>query len=57
MHTVFDYLAQELQNEYEIEYDLILKKNYSPPKIYSANGDLKNVVVFIFLIGILIQES
>jgi integrase len=41
MHTIFDYLAQELQNEYEIEYDLTLKKNYSPPKIYSANGDLK----------------
>ena len=41
MHTIFDYLAQELQNEYEIEYDLTLKKKYSPPKIYSANGDLK----------------
>jgi hypothetical protein len=50
MHTIVDYLAQELQ----IEYDLTLKKNYSPPKIYSANGDLKNVGVFIFLIGILI---
>ena len=41
MHTIFDYLAQELQNEYEIEYDLTLKKNYSLPKIYSADGDLK----------------
>lgn len=40
MHTVFDYLAQELQNEYESEYDLTLKKNYSTPKIYSANGNL-----------------
>jgi integrase len=40
MHTIFDYLAQELQNEYESEYDLTLKKNYSAPKIYSAKGDL-----------------
>jgi integrase len=40
MHTIFDYLARELQNEYESEYDLTLKKNYSAPKIYSANGDL-----------------
>lgn len=40
MHTIFDYLAQELQNEYESEYDLHLKKNFSVPKIYSANGDL-----------------
>ncbi|GGG32276.1 tyrosine-type recombinase/integrase [Bizionia arctica] len=40
MHTIFHYLAQELQNEYESEYDLILKKNFSAPKIYSANGDL-----------------
>ncbi|GGW72032.1 hypothetical protein DFQ11_1011 [Winogradskyella epiphytica] len=41
MHTIFDYLAQELQNEYESEYDLTLKKNFSAPKIYSANGDLR----------------
>ncbi|MGY0393291.1 tyrosine-type recombinase/integrase [Bizionia sp. KMM 8389] len=41
MHTIFDYLAVELQNEYESEYDLHLKKNFSTPKIYSANGDLK----------------
>ncbi len=40
MHTIFDFLAQELQNEYESEYDLTLKKNYSAPKIYTANGDL-----------------
>ncbi|TYB78204.1 tyrosine-type recombinase/integrase [Bizionia myxarmorum] len=40
MHTIFDYLAGELQNEYESEYDLHLKKNFSAPKIYSANGDL-----------------
>ena len=40
MHTIFDYLSQEIQNEYESEYDLELKKNFSSPKIYSANGDL-----------------
>jgi integrase len=40
MHTIFDYLADELKNEYESEYDLNLKKNFSTPKIYSANGDL-----------------
>jgi hypothetical protein len=40
MHTIFDYLARELQNEYESEYDFNLKKNYSAPKIYTANGDI-----------------
>jgi integrase len=40
MHTIFDYLAKELENEYESEYDSTLKKNYSTPKIYSANGNL-----------------
>ncbi|TYB77952.1 tyrosine-type recombinase/integrase [Bizionia saleffrena] len=40
MHNIFDYLSQELQNEYESEYDLSLKKNFSTPKIYSGNGDL-----------------
>lgn len=40
MHTIFDYLARELENEYESEYDSTLKKKYSTPKIYSADGNL-----------------
>ncbi|WP_282053355.1 tyrosine-type recombinase/integrase [Maribacter luteus] len=31
----------EYENEYESAYDLSVKRNFSIPKIYSANGDLK----------------
>jgi len=40
MHTLFDYLAREFENEYESEYDSTLKKKYSTPKIYSADDNL-----------------
>jgi hypothetical protein len=29
------------ENAYESVYDLSIKRNFSTPKIYSANGDLK----------------
>jgi hypothetical protein len=40
MHTIFDYLARELQNEYESEYDLSLKKKLFSRQnlIYTGNG-------------------
>ncbi|WP_237332412.1 tyrosine-type recombinase/integrase [Zobellia amurskyensis] len=34
-------LTFEYKNEYESAYDLSVKRNFSNPKIYSANGDLK----------------
>ncbi|WP_419212595.1 tyrosine-type recombinase/integrase [Maribacter sp. X9] len=33
-------LTFEYENEYESAYDLSVKRNFSIPKIYSANGDL-----------------
>jgi len=33
---IFDY-----QNEHVLEHDLLVKKNFSTPKIYKANGDLE----------------
>ncbi len=29
------------QNEHDLEHDLLVKKSFSIPKIYTANGDLK----------------
>jgi hypothetical protein len=34
-------ISSILKNEYEIEYDLKIRKDYSEPKIYNANGDLQ----------------
>ena len=34
-------LTFDIQNAYESAYDLRVKKSYSSPKIYTANGDLK----------------
>ena len=34
------FLIFDSQNAYESAYDLSMKKNYSNPKIYDANGDL-----------------
>lgn len=36
-----DLFTFESENEYESEYDLAIERNYSRPKIYSDNGDLK----------------
>ncbi|MBV1888164.1 MAG: hypothetical protein KUG51_02625, partial [Urechidicola sp.] len=40
MPTLNELITFENQNEYESAYDLSLKKDYSNPKIYSANGNL-----------------
>ncbi len=34
-------LTFDSQNEHVLEHDLLEKKNYSNPKIYNANGDIK----------------
>lgn len=36
------HLLNEYKNEYGTAYVLGLKKNYTTPKIYMANGDLAN---------------
>ncbi|MDO7174263.1 tyrosine-type recombinase/integrase [Mariniflexile sp. AS56] len=41
MSTLNELVTFENQNEYESAYDLSIKRNFSPPKIYNANGDLK----------------
>jgi integrase len=41
MSTLNEFVIFECQNEYESAYDLPIKRNFSNPKIYSANGDLK----------------
>ena len=34
-------LKELLTFEHVFEHDLLLKKNFSTPKVYTANGDLK----------------
>ncbi|WP_274474604.1 tyrosine-type recombinase/integrase [Mangrovimonas aestuarii] len=40
MFTIEQILTFAYESEYETAYDLSLKKNFSNPKIYTANGDL-----------------
>jgi hypothetical protein len=40
MFNLNEILTFEYQNEHVLEHDLQMKKNFSTPKIYTANGDL-----------------
>ncbi|TDD93769.1 hypothetical protein [Flavobacterium cellulosilyticum] len=40
MSNLNKFLTFECQNEHVFEHDLLLKENYSIPKIYNAKGDL-----------------
>lgn len=40
MFNLNEILTFEYQNEHVLEHDLQMKKNFSNPKIYTANGDL-----------------
>lgn len=40
MSNLNKFLTFECQNEHVLEHDLPVKKNFSTPKIYNANGDL-----------------
>ena len=40
MFNLNEILTFEYQNEHLLEHDLQMKKNFSTPKIYTANGDL-----------------
>jgi len=40
MFNLNEFLVNEYENEYGNEYNLPMKKKYSEPKIYNANGDL-----------------
>lgn len=40
MFNLNEILNFEYQNEHVLEHDLQVKKNFSIPKIYDANGDL-----------------
>lgn len=40
MENILDLITLEVQNEHDLEHDLEHKKNFSNPKIYTANGDL-----------------
>jgi len=41
MSNLNEYLTFNVESAYESAYDLQMKKNFSTPKIYNANGDLK----------------
>jgi len=41
MPTLNELLIFDYQNEHVLEHDLLVKKNFSTPKIYNANGDLE----------------
>jgi len=41
MLNLKELITLDAQNEYESAYDLSVNKNFSTPKIYSGNGDLK----------------
>lgn len=41
MFVLNDFLTNEHESEHVLEHSLLKKKNFSAPKIYSANGDLK----------------
>ncbi|NOR28826.1 MAG: hypothetical protein GQ540_09920, partial [Lutibacter sp.] len=41
MSNLNEYLTFKVESAYDCAYDLTVKKNYSTPKMYTANGDLK----------------
>ncbi|SNR62866.1 hypothetical protein SAMN06265371_10788 [Lutibacter agarilyticus] len=41
MSNFNEILTFESKSAYDFAYDLSMKKNFSTPKIYTANGDLK----------------
>ena len=41
MFNLNELLILDTQNEHDSEHDLSKKKNYSVPKIYNTNGDIK----------------
>ena len=41
MPNILEFLNFEHDNEHGNEHDITLKKKYSLPKIYTANGNLK----------------
>jgi len=41
MPKLIELLTFDVENEYDCAYDLPVKKNFSSPKIYTANGDLQ----------------
>ena len=51
MSNLNKFLTFECQNEHVLEHDLPVKKNFSAPKIYNANGDLSKrwYVYYAFL--------
>ena len=40
MHTLNEFLTFEHESEHVLEHNLLVKKLFSNPKIYNANGDL-----------------
>ncbi len=40
MSNLNEFLTFEYESAYDFAYDLLMKRNYSNPKIYTANGDL-----------------
>jgi hypothetical protein len=57
MHTIFDYLANEIEFEYESEYDSTLKKIIQPQKSTLQMATSLNVGMSIFLTETLILVS
>jgi len=41
MSILNEIITFEYESAYDCAYDLTVKKNYSTPKVYTANGDLK----------------
>lgn len=40
MHTIYDLVTLDAQNEHDLEHTLEHKKQFPTPKIFDANGDL-----------------
>jgi len=40
MNTIYDMITFDHQNEHDLEHDSEHKKQFSPPKIFDADGDL-----------------
>lgn len=41
MSTLNELIIFEHKSEHSYEHDLSIKKNFSDPKVYNANGNLK----------------
>jgi len=46
MSILNEIITFEYESAYDCAYDLTVKKNYSTPKVYTANGDLNKQLAY-----------